>query len=88
MPMRRIVSLKVLDWWRGEPADMPRDPAALDEAIDDAYASTLALDAPSTLERWHGPPTPRPASARGRTKSTSKSLSPRKKRERKLHQKA
>jgi serine/threonine protein kinase len=61
MPMRRIVSLKVLDWWRGEPADMPRDPAALDEAIDDAYASTLALDAPSTLERWRAPPTPCPA---------------------------
>ena len=49
MPLRRIVSLKVLDWWPREHAAPPPDPVA----VDATYACAVERDdAVAPLERW------------------------------------
>ena len=58
MPLRRIVSLKVLDWWPRERAAPPPDPVS----IDATYACAVeGDDAVAPLARHRAPPTPCPA---------------------------
>ena len=55
MPLRRIVSLKVMDWWPREPAAPPPDAAA----VDATYACAVERDdAVAPLQRHRAPPTP------------------------------
>ncbi len=55
MPLRRIVSLKVMDWWPREEPPPPPDPAA----VDATYACAVERDdAVAPLQRYRTPPTP------------------------------